>query len=333
MKVSKGSTVSIGGLGSGRGWVAIWQAFASAMAFGTAVFCLTGWAALGAWAAVAGGVMPSAMRERRRRSSDREVLEALVAWAETLSDLTSAGAGLNEAVELSLTTVRPALEAEVAELGSRLRTSSAADAFAWFGDTISTAEADAIVVSMTVANRRGAGSPSVVLRASAQASRERTAALRRIDAGRARTVGEAKLVLGISVGMLAMLIVSGGSFLDPYDTFDGQIALGLIGALVAGSVWAMSRQLAPAARPRVIGSWRHGGGESASGMSAQSSGSDAVPSSASITDRTGRTLSGAGESPDDGSMCSIRTTPLVARPTSGDTPGFDSAAPSAGSSS
>ena len=87
---------------------------------------------------------------------------------------------------------------------------------------------------------------------------ERRLRLDRDDTGDGRrVVREVEAVAGADLdGLLAVL---SPEFMAPYDTFWGQVVLGIAGVLFAGAVWGLIQLSRPVAEPRVLGGVEAGG--------------------------------------------------------------------------
>src|SRR5690606_4561732 len=109
-----------------------------------------------------------------------------------------------------------------------------------------------------LAARRRNRSLAAVLRGVAESVAEEVTARRRLEAGRAKPRGSARLVTGISLTVLVVLALT-GDFVQPYATPIGQIILVLLLSLYAlGLLW-MRRMAQGKPIPRVLGAHARAG--------------------------------------------------------------------------
>jgi Flp pilus assembly protein TadB len=220
---------------------------------GVLVAVLTGWlvAVLLLPAAVAGlpvllSVPPS--------SSKIDRLEAMEEWTRSLSGVLTVGIGLEEALVATLRSAPDPIRPEVTRLIARLRARwSTEEALRMFADDLDDATGDLVAANLILgARRRGAGVASV-LESLAESVAADVRARRAVEADRAKPRATARWVTLITIGVLALLGLT-GSYITPYSTPLGQLILVLLlGAYVATLVW-MRRMAAGKPLPRFIGS-------------------------------------------------------------------------------
>ena len=75
----------------------------------------------------------------------------------------------------------------------------------------------------------------------AHSAREEVNMRLRIDAGRARTRTSVKVITVATVVFAGLLVLLGGDYLEPYDTFEGQMVIAVIGACFAASFSWLAR--------------------------------------------------------------------------------------------
>jgi tight adherence protein B len=220
---------------------------------GVLVALLTGWlvAVLLVPAAVAGlQVLLSAAPA----ASKIERLEAMEEWTRSLSGVLTVGIGLEEALIATLRSAPDPIRPEVTRLVARLRARwSTEEALRMFADDLDDATGDLVAANLILgARRRGAGVASV-LESLAESVAADVRARRAIEADRAKPRATARWVTLITIGVLAVLALT-GSYIAPYRTPIGQMILVLLlGSYVATLVW-MRRMAAGKPLPRFIGS-------------------------------------------------------------------------------
>jgi tight adherence protein B len=187
-------------------------------------------------------------------ASKIERLEAMEEWTRSLSVVLTVGIGLEEAVVATLRSAPDPIRPEVTRLVARLRARwSTEDALRMFADDLNDATGDLVAANLILgARRRGAGVASV-LESLAESVAADVRARRAIEADRAKPRATARWVTLITIGVLAVLALT-GSYITPYSTPLGQMILVLLlGAYVATLVW-MRRMAAGKPLPRFIGS-------------------------------------------------------------------------------
>lgn len=185
-------------------------------------------------------------RSQRERDVDRS--EAVAAWAEMIRDTITAVSGLEEAIiataGLAPTQIRPAIE----DLVIRLERQSLSASLAQLAEDLGDPTADLVIAALALAARGEAKELGDLLSSLADTARENASMRVRIDAIRARTRTAVRIVSGVTVAMMALLLVLNRSYLQPFDTAVGQAVLVVVFAgFAAGLVWlsAMSRYQAP----------------------------------------------------------------------------------------
>jgi Flp pilus assembly protein TadB len=162
-------------------------------------------------------------------------LEGLASWTESLRDTIAGAVGLEQAIPASYNAAAPILKPPLGLLIDRLHTREPLpDALLKFGDDLNDPGADLILAALVLnARLRGPGLRDV-LTALSQAAREEMDMRNRIEASRASTRRSVQIIT-----ILTLLVVFGLRFLNPdyvqpYDSFSGQIALSVVCAAFAG---------------------------------------------------------------------------------------------------
>jgi hypothetical protein len=221
-------------------------------AAGVVAWGLTGWPAM---LVLGGGVawcVPLLVGARRRREAVLARTDALATWAEMLRDTMAAQAGLREAIALSAAVAPTAIRADVQALAVRCERESVPAALRRFAVDVADPMADLIVAALVIAAERQARNLAELLGHIAASAREQAAMRIRVETGRARTYATAKWMVILTAGLAVVLLVLGGSFMAPYDSAGGQVALIVIGALFAGAVWGLVQLARPAVAPRLL---------------------------------------------------------------------------------
>ena len=187
-------------------------------------------------------------------------LEAMEEWTRNLAGVLSSGVGLEQAVTATLRSTPDAIKPEVTMLVARLRarwhTEQALRAFA---DDLDDVTGDLIVANLILAAQRRNRSLANALQGVAESVTEDVTSRRKVEAGRAKPRGSARLVTMFSTGVLVWLAFT-GDYVAPYGTPLGQVLLVvLLGAYAGGLLWMrkmtegkpLSRFLGPTARAGV----------------------------------------------------------------------------------
>lgn len=192
---------------------------------------------------------PAAQRIRR--------VEAMEEWTRSLAGVLGAGVGIEQALTATLRSTPAPIKPEVAQLVARLRARWDTEvALRAFADDLDDVTGDLVAANLILAARRRNRSLSSVLQGVAESVAEDVASRRRVEAGRAKPRGSARLVTLFSVGVLAILAFT-GDYIAPYATPVGQVVLvALLLAYAAGLAWMrkmaegkpLPRFLGPAAR-------------------------------------------------------------------------------------
>jgi tight adherence protein B len=201
---------------------------------------VTGWPVLGALAGAAVLSVPTMLRRSQRRAGALRS-EALAQWAEMLRDTMAGAAGLEEAIVVSARRPPPAIGAPVARLAARLEHQSLPDALRTFATEVDDPTADLLSAALITAATNEVRDLGRLLAALVEATRAQVQMRASIEAGRAHVRSATRVVLGVTALFTAALLVFSGAYLAPYATLEGQLWLGLVGAVVAASLVLLSR--------------------------------------------------------------------------------------------
>ena len=213
---------------------------------------LTGWPAAGLLAAAAAGITPMLLGVGRRREELNARSDALASWAEMLRDTISSHAGLREAIAVTARVAPIPIRTEVQRLSVRAERQSLPDALRAFAGEVNDPVADLIVASMVIAAERQAQRLADLLSEIALAARDQAAMTMRVETGRARTYASSKALVVITLGIAVVLMLFSPTYMEPYDSFTGQLVMVGIGALFAGALWGLVQLGRPAASPRLF---------------------------------------------------------------------------------
>ena len=215
----------------------------------------TRWPAAAVIAAATGWMLPDLRGAARRRDAALARTEAVALWAEQLRDSLAAG-GLRDALRSSRRVAPIAIRAEVARLVDRAEFTPLPAALRQFAAEVDDPVADAVVAALVIAVERQASGLRDLLSEVAHAARNTAAMRLRVEAGRARSYQQARLVVGFSIVFSVGLAVASPSFMAPYGTAGGQVVLAVIGALFLAAMAGMNRLARPVERARLLGAVR-----------------------------------------------------------------------------
>ncbi len=166
-------------------------------------------------------------------------IEALASWTESLRDTIAGAVGLEQAIPASLRAAAPVLQEPLRLLIDRLRTRMPLPmALERFADDLDDPSADLIVASLILNSRvRGPGLREV-LTALSKSAREELDMRRRVVSQRRSTRRSVQIVVGVTLSVVALLVLFNHEYVEPYTTVQGQLVLVLVLVMfAAGFVW------------------------------------------------------------------------------------------------
>lgn len=225
--------------------------WAAGVLVGLVVLVTTRWPV----AAVAGGTMvvfwPKLFGGKRAEQRRIDRLAALVAVIESLRDTVAAGASLEQAIpaaaESAPDLLRPTLTRLVGQMRARVPLDTAlADVAVELDDT----SADLVVGALILNARRRGDRLSDVLSSLARSARAELDMRRTVAGGREETRRGFQIIVAITLGIAAFLILFGGDYTAAYSTTVGQVALLLVaGVFAAGFAWMRALSQPPPTIP------------------------------------------------------------------------------------
>ncbi|WP_269859564.1 type II secretion system F family protein [Streptomyces sp. RPT161] len=226
-----------------RSWVdrLDWHRGSAALLSGLAVGAVTGWPVGALLAAVAAGCLPQLLGRDKAAQARTERLEAVAVWAEMLRDTLSAAAGLEQAILATAPLAPPALRPHTTALAGRIERGQPLGAsLRTFADEVADPVVDTVVAALVMAAERQARKLADLLGSLATSTREQVAMRLRIDAGRARVRTSVRVITVTTLAMATGLVLLNRPYLQPFSGLQGQLVLGLVGALfTAGFAWLL----------------------------------------------------------------------------------------------
>lgn len=225
---------------------------AAAVAGSAIAIAVTGWLVAGLLAGIAGFTSPTVFRAKTNREQEIDRMTALATWVEMVRDTIGAASGLIETLKATAASAPTAIRAPVRQLAARAEREPLPDALAKFADEVNHAVADTVAVNLGLAAANQVGSLQESLAEIAENTRQEVSMRLRIETSRARQFTSARFIAGIvavfSIGMVAF----SRSYLAPFDTLSGQVALAVIGGLFIASGIALVKMSRFSSPPRIL---------------------------------------------------------------------------------
>ncbi len=197
---------------------------------------LTTWPVAAVLTTVAMLTLPGLLGPDRAAARRTERMEALAAWTEMLRDTLSAAAGLEQAVLATADIAPAALEPEMRKLASAVRSGHPLPAaLRALAADVDDPLADVVVAALITAAEQQASQLAPLLGELAESVREQVAMRQRIEAGRASVRTAVRVTVIVTLGMTLGLVVFNRPYLDPFNTWTGQVVMAVVGALFAAS--------------------------------------------------------------------------------------------------
>jgi Flp pilus assembly protein TadB len=215
-------------------------------------WALTGWPMAGVIGAAVAMTVPMLVSAREARAAALEKTAALATWADMLRDTMSGHAGLNQAIAVTANVAPQSIRTEVRALAVRAERQSLSTALRTFAAEVANPVADLIVAALVIADERQARDLTRLLSEIAASAREQAAMRMRVETGRARTYAQSQALVGITLSLVILLLLFSPEFLQPYDSFGGQMVLAIIGALFAGALFGLVELGRPVETPRLL---------------------------------------------------------------------------------
>lgn len=228
-----------------------WWQVLLAVAAGLVAASVTGWPLLAVLVPAIAYGLPVILSAPPNR--DLALLEALDRWVRTLGSLLPTGRSISDAIRVSVrqapALLAPHLRLLTARLDDRWTIRQALFALA---DELDSPDADAVLAALALAAQRGGTGASATLAALADNIADRLRALREIETERAKPRFVVRQVTLITVVVLGLALVFGGSFFAPYGTDLGQLLLAGLVAAYLGSLLFLRRMTLPRPRQRIL---------------------------------------------------------------------------------
>ena len=139
-----------------------------------------------------------------------------------LRDTITAVSGLEEAIVATAHLAPPEIRAAIGDLVLRLERQPLSASLAQLADDLDDPTADLVIAALALAARGEAKELADLLSSLAETARDNASMRVRVDAVRARTRTAVRIISGVTVVMVALLLILNRSYLKPFDTAAGQ---------------------------------------------------------------------------------------------------------------
>jgi len=220
--------------------------------FGLLCAVVTRWPVAGILGAAAVATLPKSLRRVRPGSGSKRT-EAVAAWTELIRDSLSASAGLAQAIVVTASSAPPPIRGEVGALATRLANGMSLEAaLRSFAADVDDPAAEYLVCALLLAATSRANRLVDVLGALAESIREDVSMHLRVDASRASAQSSVRTIVLFSVVFAGTLALVGHSYLAPFGTAVGQLALALVGIFYGLGLALMIRLVRPVPEIRLL---------------------------------------------------------------------------------
>lgn len=225
--------------------------FAGSLAAGAVAFLVTGWPVVLLAVPFLGLALPALLAEPVNR--ELTMLEALDRWVRSLAATLPTGRSVTDAMRVTARQApdllsRP-LQVMVARMDARWSTREALQALA---DDLDSPNADAVVAALMLAAQRGGVGASATLAELADTIQARLAALREVEAERAKPRVVVRQVTAITLVALGAALLLQPGFFAPYRSPIGQLVMVAQVLTYVLSLLALRRMTIPRRRERIL---------------------------------------------------------------------------------
>jgi tight adherence protein B len=213
---------------------------------------LTTWPAAVIIAAATGFGLQSVLRLTSHSKAISRT-EAIAVWTELLRDTLAAASGLSQAIVATAAVAPDPIHDEVGTLASHLSNGMPMpDALRLFAAQLSYPSADLVVCALILASTARAQRLVDLLGALAESMREEIAMRLKVESGRASARSGVRTIVLFSIGFAAMLSLLARSYLQPFGTSSGQIALLMAGSCDVAGIILMLKLVRDVDPPRLL---------------------------------------------------------------------------------
>ncbi len=217
---------------------------AVAVIAGLVALLLTRWVAIGVGVAGAVVLVPSLLAKSDAQHQITR-LEALGGWTRRLGDLLASGAAssLDSALVKSAAVAPAAITSEVGALAARIGPQGSQAALMAFAKEMADPISDEVVMSLILQQRHGGRGLAAVLSDLAAHVEDQIRMRREVEADRAKPRSNVRTIVLLTLGLSGGLILFDRTYLAPYGTVTGQLALAGVVAIFAAAVLWLRRMI------------------------------------------------------------------------------------------
>jgi tight adherence protein B len=217
---------------------------AVAVIAGLVALLLTRWVAIGVGVAGAVVLVPSLLAKSDAQHQITR-LEALGSWTRRLGDLLASGAAssLDSALVKSAAVAPAAITSEVGALAARIGPQGSQAALMAFAKEMADPISDEVVMSLILQQRHGGRGLAAVLADLAAHVEDQIRMRREVEADRAKPRSNVRTIVLLTLGLSGGLILFDRTYLAPYGTVTGQLALAAVVAIFAAAVLWLRRMI------------------------------------------------------------------------------------------
>ncbi len=156
--------------------------------------------------------------------------DSIASWIEMLYGTIAAGGGFEKAIVASARSAPVAIRPEVERLAARIEVVPLPQALRDFAHDMAHPACDKVATAITLASAKGAQNIVSLLRSQAASVRQESQLLRSHQAGRAKFLTSARIVIGSTLAVAVGIYIFDDGYLTPYASTFGQLMLGVVGA-------------------------------------------------------------------------------------------------------
>lgn len=212
-----------------------------AVLVGVGVYTLTKWPVAAIGTAVATLAVPRSFGARRDQRRYVTRTNAIAAWSELIRDNMAGAAGLEQALQASVTVAPASIDVELQRFSVNLERGSLVDALDALGRDLDHPSSDLVVAALTNAARGEARDLGPLLGRLATATRADTRMRERVEVGRARIRASARIVVVTTALTMVFLWIFARDLLGAYNTAAGQLWLCVVGGIFVLGGWTLRR--------------------------------------------------------------------------------------------
>lgn len=224
-----------------------------AVAGGLGMLLFTSWPVAAFFGALAGWFALTLRSAKQERKDAVDRVDAIASWVESVRDNIAGAAGLQQAIRVSAEHAPEAIRREVRDLVACMQHESLTVALRRFAVDVAHPTADMVVACLILATARTAGGLAQVLTMTAQSARDSATMMRQVEAGRAATQSQSKLVAAMTSFVSFGMIATRREFVAPFGSAGGQIFLFIICAVATGATVMLHQLSKPAPVVRLFG--------------------------------------------------------------------------------